>query len=141
MDGMIPDDSAPLIAMLRRYDLLAIALDTMHRVDELRPYSIPLVNPPSAELAKALDMRTPGSVPDGLQFEHEQWCAEMMARVNAKAENKRMLRATLWAEAYLRQKGRAEHAVLRAFNEQCWGVPDEASADYSVREAQAKACA
>jgi hypothetical protein len=136
MDGLAPKT---LIEMLRSYDLEAIAMDTLHRVDELRPYDVPLVVPPSEQLHKVLSLRTPISVPDELKFEFESRHEQVMARANAKAENLRMLRATLWAEVYLRQKGREEHEVLRAFNRDIWGVSEPASVEIDLREAQVKA--
>lgn len=114
-----------------------MAMATLHDIDNLGPLDVPSVPTRSPQLRDVMD-KGPQPVPDMLKDEHGVWCSAVMARANAKSENRRRLRSTLWAEQCLRRHRRQEHTVLREFNVTIWGVAESASIDYSQREAQVR---
>lgn len=136
MDGVARP--ATLMETLRKRDTVAIALTVLHSCDELRPLAVPRIAQPSNELAALLDARTPRNVPEELKAEFKAWHATRMARMEAKAENLRRIRTTLWAEQCLRRHQRQEHEVIRAFNRDVWFIHESASGDIAAREAQAR---
>lgn len=123
----------------KRLDFEQVALEVVHSLDTMQPMDVPPVPQPSAALQKALDKKPPESVPEDLELELQHFANARMARANARGENVRRLRSLLWAEQYLRVRGRQEHELVRAFNREVWGVCDAASSDIAEREAQVNA--
>jgi hypothetical protein len=134
---------------IRARDVVKIALDVLHEIDNLGPLAIPGIPMRSENLLKCMNLYPPRSIGEGVDFkteadkqavieEHKVYCEAVMARVEAKGENKRRLRSTLWAEQLLRSHQRQEHEVLRAFNRDEWHVRESASLDVAEREAQVR---
>src|SRR5262245_41334313 len=131
-------EPSELVGLLKSNNLIGIALSILHGLDDMYPQTVPPRPVPSAELCAALDKRPAGSIPEELSAEFEMFHSAMLRRHDALAENERLIRTLLWAEQYLRENGRPEHEIVRAFNRDHWGVSEPASADIRVRWAQAK---
>lgn len=138
MDGHNREESVPppagLMDVIRGKDPKVIALQTLSERAGLAPVSVPDRPLLSTELEKLMQASYPSSVPADLAPEHRAFCKAIMARADAKAENKRRLRTALWCEQALRSQQRPEHRIMRQFNMEMWGVQEEAPHDYALRE-------
>lgn len=123
-----------IMSVIRARDTVTIALEVLHALETLRPLHVPPLLQ-SVAMRELLE-RPPQSVPADMRQEHDIYVASRTARANAKAENRRRVRTTLWAEATLRRHGRQEHEIVRAFNRDEWHVSESAALDVAEREAQ-----
>lgn len=137
-DGQRGGAPAGFMDCIAQRDIVSIALKVLHAIDTLEPVEVPRALVPSPKLRELLDGH-PCTVPDEQKDEHAAYVAARDARAQAKQENVRRLRATLWAEQCLRANRKQEHEVLRAFNRDVWGVHESASRDMAEREAQVRA--
>lgn len=135
---MDPTNLVAAVKLIRTQDVLAIARSVLMALDTMRPIPVPPMPVPSDELCALLDKRTPGSVPEHMQAEFSAYEQAMLRRYNARAENERRLRTSLWAEQCLRERGDAEHIQIRRFNRDQWGMTEPAAADVSLRWAQSR---
>lgn len=136
MDGHSP---ASLFSVLTGRDPTQLALLIARNLPDLQPCDVPTLPVLSDALAELVHARTPSSVPEHLREEHDAWTAAVLARSNAKGENVRRLRAGLWAEQCLRMRDRPEHARLRAFHREAWGLTEPAASDMTARDLQVAA--
>lgn len=118
--------------ILKAKDPQAIALDTFHQLDSMRPvdldrwtYKDPEEKKQDAERMKRNEYPPPRTA-------HQRKCDI----ADGKAECTRRLRSTMWAEVTLRGTKHASYSdMLAAFHREQWGIT-RVSSDSAKRESQ-----
>jgi hypothetical protein len=122
------------------HDMTASAFDIYKHLDSLTPVHIPPLRYfPEPEVLKKWRFGN-GTIPEHLKADFANWLESAAGRSDRIAENQRRLRATMWAEAFLRGVGETGYSdSLAEFHRTAWRIGEQTPDTVHEREAIVRA--